>query len=79
MFIADAAAHGGQVQRGKGIQETCGQPAQTAVAESRIVFLLLHLMDIHAHIVKRRFILIKYLQVDHVVDQCPPMRNSADI
>ena len=68
-FIADGAAHGGQLQRGQGIQEAGGEAAQAAVAQAGLRLLLEHHGAVDAQLVQGLHIIGLVDQVDHVVVQ----------
>ena len=68
-LIADGAAHGGQLQRGQGIQEAGGQPAQAAVAEAGLRLLLEHHRAVDAQLVQGLHVIGLIDQVYHVVVQ----------
>ena len=69
VLVADGAAHGGQLQRGQGIQEAGGEPAQAAVAQAGLRLLLEHHRAVDAQLVKGLHIIGLVDQVDHVVVQ----------
>ena len=68
-FIADGAAHGGQLQCGQGIQEASGEAAQTAVAQAGLGLFLEHDGAINAKLVQCLHVVGFVDQVDHVVVQ----------
>ena len=55
VVVADAAAVCRIVQGGKGIQETCGKTAQTAVAQSRVPLLIFDVHKIVTQLLKSLF------------------------
>ncbi len=71
VIVANAVAHGGIVQRGQGIQVTCRQPAQAAVAQPRVDFLGSDLIQVIAHVAQRgaRFLQQVAFQARQRVDQ----------
>jgi len=68
-LIADGATHGGQLQRGQGIQEAGRQAAQAAVAQAGLRLLLEHDGAVDAQLVQGLHIIGLVDQVDHVVVQ----------
>ena len=53
VFIPDAVAEAGHAQRGHGVEETCGQPAQAAVAQGRIGLDVGNRRQVHAEVGQR--------------------------
>ena len=68
-LIADGAAHGGQLQRGQGIQEAGGEAAQAAVAQAWLRLFLEHDAAVDAQLVHGLHVVALVDQVDHVVVQ----------
>ena len=68
-LIADGAAHGGQLQRGQGIQEAGGQAAQAAVAQAGLRLFLKDDGAVDAQLVQGLHVILFVDQVHHVVVQ----------
>ena len=69
VFIADGAAHGRKVQAGQAVQETGGQPAQTAIAQAGFRLLVQYAIQVNAQLLQRLRIHVRGNQVQHVVVQ----------
>ena len=69
LVVADARAVAAKAQRRDGIEEARRQPSQSAVAQRRLVFLLLDLLERDAPAREQRLRLVKPAEVDQVVAQ----------
>ena len=67
--VADAAAISGISKGGQGIQETCRQPSQSAVAQRRVGLLVFQHIDVHTQLLKDFLRPLVGLEVYHVVAQ----------
>ncbi len=77
--VTDAAAISRIVQGCQRIQEAGSQTAQTTVTKSRIRLLVLNDVQVKAQLIQSFFYLVIFCQVDQVVTQARPIRNSMDI
>ena len=68
-LIADGAAHGGQLQRGQGVQIAGGQAAQAAVAQAGLRLLFKYDGAVDAQLVQGLHVVFLVDEVDHVVVQ----------
>ncbi len=69
VFVAEPMAHGRQLHRGHGIQKARCQPAQSAVAQAGIGFLLEQFQPVNASVIDRRFHEITEEEICDIVGQ----------
>jgi hypothetical protein len=72
VLVADAVADRGNIQRGQRIHEAGGQPAQPAIAQPRLFFLLDQNIQVDAQLPHRLLGFVVDAQVDQVVGQMRP-------
>ena len=72
VFVADAVADGRNIQRGQGIHEAGGQPAQSAIAQARLFFLFNQAFEIDAQLAHRLFGFVVDSEVDEIVGEVRP-------
>ena len=71
VFVVDAVADGGEVQRREGVEKTSCQAAETAVAEGHVVFLVTGLLKRVAQCFQGFRDFFQHTGVDHVVHEKP--------
>ena len=78
-LVADAVAERRDLQRRQRIDETGREPAEAAVAEARLVFLLQQLVEVQAELGDRlRALRRRCRGLRRLLPRCGPIRNSAE-